>query len=201
VGGVLAVALPMFAGCAGSSLVEDPPPERNLVVLTQLSGRIADREVAQPQGIDSAAVLLTVTPRDHWFLFDAFAAALERRRCRIVTSPSARASVEVTATQVVTAYENPRRLWMLGGRVMDRVISVECRVRWDSAGTVSAIRTLSAAQRDTIWVDDAARLESMDLPATKGTMPDAGVFDDLIEPLVLAGAVAVAIVLLFSVRS
>jgi len=44
-------------------------------------------------------------------------------------------------------------------------------------------------------------LETPGIPATRGALPSPGVFSSLVEPVVLVGSIAVAIVLLFSVRS
>ena len=44
-------------------------------------------------------------------------------------------------------------------------------------------------------------LENPNLPVTQGTLPTGGFFSSFAEPLIVLGAVAVAMLLLFSVRS
>ena len=66
-----------------------------------------------------------------------------------------------------------------------------------SVTTGSALRE----QRDTIAAGDAAALETEGIPSTRARIPEGGWLDDFLEPLILAGAVGVAVVLLFTVRS
>jgi hypothetical protein len=58
-----------------------------------------------------------------------------------------------------------------------------------------------AAYADTILLSQVESIEQPAIPSTRGTVPPEDFFSGLVEPLVIVGAVAVAIFLLFTVRS
>jgi hypothetical protein len=54
---------------------------------------------------------------------------------------------------------------------------------------------------DTIGLSQIEGVEHAALPVTRGTIPQEDFFSGIAEPLIIVGAVAVAIFLLFTVRS
>ena len=68
-------------------------------------------------------------------------------------------------------------------------------------GTVHSAQTYTEAITDTIVVSDLASIEHPTYRAARGEPPASGVFDSLIEPFVIIGTLAVAVYLLFTVRS
>jgi hypothetical protein len=54
---------------------------------------------------------------------------------------------------------------------------------------------------DTVRMAEIPTLEDPNVPQTQGTRPSEGFFSSLAEPLIMLGAVAVAVYLLFTVRS
>jgi len=66
---------------------------------------------------------------------------------------------------------------------------------------LAAMNEFREAMRDTIQVSQVPLLEDPNVPVTQGTLPAEGFFSSLAEPLIMIGAVAVAVYLLFTVRS
>jgi hypothetical protein len=54
---------------------------------------------------------------------------------------------------------------------------------------------------DTVDASDLDRIEQPGLPVTRADVPPSGFFDTLAEPLIAISAVAVAVYLLFTIRS
>jgi hypothetical protein len=73
-------------------------------------------------------------------------------------------------------------------------------VVWNN-GTVHYAQTYTEAITDTIVVSDIASIEHPTYRAARGESPASGVFDSLIEPFVIICTLAVAVYLLFTVRS
>jgi hypothetical protein len=73
-------------------------------------------------------------------------------------------------------------------------------VVWND-GTTRAAQTFTEAITDTVMVSDLASIEHPTYRAARGEQPASGVFDSLIEPFVIIGTLAVAVYLLFTVRS
>jgi hypothetical protein len=100
-------------------------------------------------------------------------------------------------------YSNLRRPGIFGSRVLDRMIVLLARLRLVDRATGVVLMTgeRKAFFSDTIDLSEIERIEHSALPETRGSIPAEGFFSGIAEPLVLVGAVAVAIFLLFTVRS
>jgi hypothetical protein len=101
------------------------------------------------------------------------------------------------------AYENVRRDGLFGARVVTRTVFMEADVSVvnRTTGEVLHRSTVSRTRRDDVRVDDLARLEEPGLAWTTGKVPPEGFFSSALEPLITVGAIAVAVILLFTVRS
>jgi len=66
---------------------------------------------------------------------------------------------------------------------------------------VIALGERTASFTDTVAVSDVGDIEQASIPVTRGVLPAEDFFSGIAEPLVVVGAIAVAIFLLFTVRS
>jgi hypothetical protein len=100
-------------------------------------------------------------------------------------------------------YANVRRTGFLGSKVVDRTVSVElsAMIADKQGGGVLLSRTFSRTMDDMVELSDIERLENPGIPATHGVLPGEGFFSMILEPVVAIGAVAIAVYLLFHVRS
>ena len=142
-------------------------------------------------------------PATHWYLEQPALDALRKRDLVPSQSPDADYLAEFGVTRGGVLYENLRRTWFLGSQIVDRSVhlTVWMKLVERKTGTVLAARETMRSFTDTVGVADVETLETAGIPATRGTLPSAGLFSSLVEPVVLVGSIAVAIVLLFSVRS
>lgn len=152
---------------------------------------------------DSARVLVAVEPSGtYWFLEEAIARAL--RECRLQPVPdSGEWRIECGVKNARVQYTNVRRDGILGARVVDRTTSL---VLWLRVSDIQAARYVHdqewrSQRTDTIYVSDVDRVENPGVAATHAAVPSEGFFSSWLEPLILVGAIGVAIFLLFTTRS
>ena len=147
---------------------------------------------------------MKIAPADvAWFLQDAVERPFRAKKCVIAGNDSARFGVEFGATGMNVQYSNVRREGMFGPRVLDREVVLQARLRLVDrlSGTVIVTGERKAGFSDTIPLSRVESLEQQAIPSTRGTIPAEDFFSGLVEPLVIVGAIAVAVFLLFTVRS
>lgn len=199
------VAVAMVAlGANGIAGDEPAAPRQTLVVFQDLMRRVADSLFASLPASPSPATRFSLLPiSTYWFLEQPVHEALRLRSGVPSTSPDADFIAEFGVTRSLVTFENLRRSWFLGAQTVDRVVelTVWTKLLDRSSGEILVARESAALFKDTVWVSDVDALETPGVPATKGAMPSPGLFSSLIEPVVLVGTIAVAIILLFTVRS
>lgn len=176
----------------------------NLKLYQALAGVIADSAAQMRTGVDSPAVRITVSPADvRWFLEEPVAKAFRSRGWSVVISDSARFVVDFAALAMSVKYDNVRRPGLFASRVVDRTVrlGVQVRVADRVTGVVLKGEEKAAEHSDTVELSTIESLETLWVPATRGTLPPEGFFSGWAEPLIVIGSVAVAIYLLFTVRS
>ena len=152
---------------------------------------------------DSTTVTLTVLPNDiGWIVEEDIARSITRSGGRMVGA-QAKIRAEFGILDLRVSYENMRRDHLFGARKVDRTVSVTLHSRiTDTLRTEPLLsEDLSRSIKDTVLVSDLDRLEASTIRATRGILPSEGFFENLTEPLIVLGTVAVAVVLLFTVRS
>lgn len=191
------------AGCAGSEESgKTRELEPNLRILSRFAVEIADSVVAGEGPWQR--VQLSVEPPSFWFVFDAFERAVRARGGLVVAVGEASvARLEVNVVEAATRYTDPRRSGMFGPVDVERSISMHLRVRAERADSLRTVRTGASHRewRDTVAASGVAALETEWVPATRAPLPEGGWFDDFAEPIIVAAAIVVAVVLLFTVRS
>lgn len=162
-------------------------------LVTEISTTIKD------SGCTSVAV--SIFPREQaWYIDQAVSRAITDAFLELRDSSSC--AIELGQNEVRVDYRNPRREGLFGPKVVDRVVSVSLSVRVRAGtGTVLASEALRGTLADKIPVSAIERVESPTLAFTHGTMDPEGLGGGLLEPLVILGAIGIAVFLLFSVRS
>jgi hypothetical protein len=176
----------------------------NLRVYQSLAASLADSLANLLSTADSPRVTVRIAPPDvGWFLQDAVEAPFRARNCVISAGDSARYGVEFGAMEMNVQYSNLRRPGIFNSRVLDRMIVLLARLRLvdRATGRVLMSGERKAVLSDTIGLSQVGRIEHTAVPVTRGTIPPEDFFSGIAEPLVIVGAVAVAIFLLFTVRS
>ncbi len=201
---ILALAF-VAASCGSGSATADSgqATATNLELMRTLATRLAASCMDSIGAVGSPRVRLRVLPQESgWMLEEAIRNGLASGGAR-AGDASFDLVAEFGILEMRVSYENIRRDGFMGPRIMDRLVSVSLHATIsDSAST----RELFAgdrrdALRDTVLVSEAGRLETPILPVTVGSLPEEGVFENIAEPFIVLAAVAVAMVLLFTVRS
>ena len=193
------------AGLAGALHAQDSSSTAtNLRVYQSLAASLGDSIACRLPRADSQRVSVKIAPADvAWFLQDAFERPFRAMNCVIAGNDSARFGVEFGATGMNVQYSNVRREGMFGQRILDREVVLQARLRLVDrfSGTVIVTGERKARFSDTIPLSRVESLEQQAIPSTRGTIPPEDFFSGLVEPLVIVGAIGVAIFLLFTVRS
>jgi hypothetical protein len=179
-------------------------PATNLRIYQSLATSLGDSLADRFPGADSQRVSVRIAPPDvAWFLQDAVERPFRAKNCVISGNDSARFGVDFGATVMNVQYSNVRRDGMFGSRVLDRAVVLQAHLRLVDRfmGTVIMTGERKAGYSDTIPLSKVESIEHAAIPSTRGTVPPEDFFSGLVEPLVIVGAVAVAIFLLFTVRS
>ena len=149
----------------------------------------------RPPGVPAIAV----RPRElGWFLEQDFASPFASSGAGKVDTST---TLEIGIVDARVTYEDSRRDGLFGPRVVDRVVTLSVRTRYQTSSAQAATREWTRSVRDTVGFD---RLESLEMPGlsmTQGVQPAQGLWQGLLEPLIVVGSIGVAVVLLFAVRS
>jgi hypothetical protein len=164
---------------------------------------IADSVRLALPALDTMGVRVEFFPRDQ-----AWALELDFRRALSLQPPTDETGadpvgLEVGILDAGVEYANPRRDGFFGSRVVDRTIRLTLRVKAvdTERGTFLFGQDISSSLSDIVELDALETLETPGLPMTRGTVPPAGFTSGLLEPVILIGAIAVAVFLLFTTRS
>ena len=153
---------------------------------------------------DSASVSFVVFPRDlGWVLEDSIASGFTGAGFALTASPAASYAVEFGIDDMHVLYSDIHKQGFFGSKVLERQVALTLRAKAVQRhdGAILFAQALRDSTTDTIALSDVERVENASMPVTRGTVPAEGFFSTFAEPLVTLGAVALAVFLLFSVRS
>jgi hypothetical protein len=183
----------------------EPGPGNNLSVIQRLAGSVAEEVAASFPSQDSAGALVALAPRDYgWTLEIEVGEAFRRHGYRVVqAAESARVAVDLGIADAGVSYSNPRRDGLFGTKVVDRSIRLTIRGKVVDLRSESILlmKDVSRDTTDVVPLDEIERLQTQGIPMTRGEPPPEGFFDSWLEPLILIGAIAVGVYLLFTMRS
>ena len=181
---------------------ERSDPKTNLDIMRLLSERIAATVERSTTGSDSIQIM--VLPRERaWYTEEAVTKGLRSRGFLPTASPSARYGAEFGQNTLRVSYDDVRRDGFLGPKIIRRTIQVVLSVKIvdRATGEVITLKDVPEEARDTIALSEVERVENPNIPVTHGVLPAEGFFTSIAEPLVVLGSIAVAVYLLFHVRS
>lgn len=177
----------------------------NLTVFQRLATAMTDTLGAPLSGAAPGSIGLRVYPAESaWALELDIIQALQRLTGRPRDAAgNAAVAVEAGIVQGQVEYSGIRRDGLFGAKVADRVVLLTLRWKaWDPAsGAIHFEGELTRTAHDTVRVAEIEALETPGLALTRGAIPAEGIFSSVLEPLILIGALAVGIFLLFTVRS
>jgi hypothetical protein len=180
------------------------PVPTTIGVSQVLADTIARRAFAQLPPSDSSSVAVTLLPAgEAWFLEEAVLKAARASGYVPEYSAATRYAAEFGITDLHVELVNPRRPGLFSGRLVDRTVALTLwgKIVDRTTGQLVIGETWHEQRTDTVLVDELERLETPGVPGTRGVLPPEGLFSSFLEPLILLGAVGVAVYLLFTSRS
>lgn len=195
-------SLLIVASAVFSQEMEKTPT--NLEVIRLLAKQIAVEAIKQAQLDTHGNVDLSVFPKETaWYVESSVGEGLQSMGFVVRQDTAAPLAVAFSLNNARIEYSNVRKDGLFGSKLVDRKIEIELTgkftdrksgsVVWDSGREQSVV--------DTIELSELSRVENPTIAITRGTLPREGFFSNLAEPLILLGAIAVAVFLLFNVRS
>jgi hypothetical protein len=198
-----AVALLVLTAFSQENDSVQPAPS-NLELIRSLAARIGDAVGVTLGREDSSTMSLAVLPKDMaWYVESALLQGLSKHKFVLRASGTSDLTGEFGFGKARVEYVDIRRHGFFGSKIVDRKVAVliSAKVVDQQNGSILLGRDFEESYRDTIPLSDIQRVENAGLPLTRGTVPKEGFFSNLAEPLVMLGAIGVAVYLLFSVRS
>ena len=196
------LATPVQPACADGENGAAPLP--TIEILEELAVDVG-RELSGSLPADTAVVIvLDIQPEENvWFVEAGMTEGLAPRH--VVREPGTHAALTVAVgiRSMGVAYENVRRDGLFGGRQVTRTVFMEVALSVSDRTTGEVVHrsNVTRSREDDVPVDDLARLEEPGLPWTTSRVPAEGFFSSVLEPVITIGAIAVAVILLFTVRS
>jgi hypothetical protein len=201
---IVAVFVFSIALACAQEEVRESPVLTNLEVMRTLAGRVGAYVGGTLAAGDSSSVTVTILPKESgWYIEGAFLAELAKKGLHTTSTAPGRYAANIGISDARVEYSDIRRESFLGPKTLNRKVYLQlsAKVTDQPAGTLILAKEFQEVSLDTIRLSDIERVESPHLPVTRGKIPGEGFFSNFAEPLVLIGAIAVAVYLLFSVRS
>ncbi|HCV42615.1 MAG TPA: hypothetical protein DGH68_03955 [Bacteroidetes bacterium] len=178
------------------------PQATNLEIIQMLGRQVGDSVVSVLNSGDSVRVMVRPS-QTAWFVRGVIMQAVEGGGCIPTESLSSPVEMDIGLMSANVEYTNIRRTGLFGGKIIDRLVRVSfaANVVDKRTGMVLLNGNLTRSSSDVIEVSEVSRIENPGIPETRGVLPEEGFFSFLLEPLVVVGAIAVAVYLLFHVRS
>lgn len=188
----------------GNDAQEGSPLRTNLDLIRVLAGEIATRVVDESKIPGGERVQIVIQPRESsWFVDGAVVEAVQKAQLTVMDNASARFLIEFGFDKASVEYENIRRNGLFGGKYVDRLVRLRLTAKAvdRQTGLLLLSSDFEKTLVDTIELSAISQVENNEVSMTKGTLPREGFFSNFAEPLIIIGSIAVAVTLLFTVRS
>ncbi len=202
----LALCALLICMSSASPQEAESAPRTNLELLRQLAFNItlqAGRHSELETGAREAS--LVVYPQERsWYIEGALIEGLKSLGFSFSGASPAPVRFEFGILDAGIEYANAGKESLFGSKLVDRVARLGLEVKI-TMGDDAVQRVFVSSYKDTILdkIEFSAiqRVENRLIPITQGVLPREGFFANLAEPLIVVGSIAVAVLLLFNVRS
>jgi hypothetical protein len=196
-------AFALFLACRVSAQERATPT--NLDIMRELAKNLT-LELSSTLNTDRDSVIsISVMPKDvAWYMESVVVEGFTSRGFVVREDVSLPTRAEFSLRDARVEYSNISREGLFGSKTVERTIRItlDSKLVQKSNGVENInMRPLTNVAHDTVFVSQVASLEHPTIVFTKGVMPREGFFSNLVEPFVVIGAIAVAVFLLFNVRS
>ena len=203
---VLLLALLVVNGEVSFAQHEQPLAGRvsNLDLFRSLATSLTLQTLQRINVAPSTAVHIAVYPTDvAWIVEGGITDAVQARGLRVTDDDSAAYNVRFGVDEARVFYTNVRRDGFLGEKLVDRLVRLRLSAKVVSRHSHSEVATFTVQDSlaDTLPLSEVPSVEHPAVPLTRGSLPGEGFFSNLAEPLIVIGSIAIAVLLLFHVRS
>ncbi len=194
---LLIVASPVFSQEMKETLT-------NLDVIRLLAKQMTVDAVRQTRIDSPGKIDLSVFPKETgWYVEGSVGEGLQSLGFVVRQDTAAPLAAAFGLSDTRIEYSNIRKDSFFGSKLVDRMVEIQLTSKFTDRRTGSILWASEKAQSivDTIELSEINRIENPTIAITRGTLPREGFFSNFAEPLILLGAIAVAVFLLFNVRS
>ncbi len=176
----------------------------NLDVIRSLARQIAVAALEETKIDKSDSIELSISPAGSaWYIESSIAEGFQSLGFTVRQGAATPVAVEFGLNDVRVEYSNLRKDGLFGSKLLDRKVELRLTSKFTRRSTGSVIWSSENADSatDTIGLSEVSAIENPGIAITRGMVPREGFFSNFAEPLILLGAIAVAVFLLFNVRS
>ncbi len=141
------------------------------------------------------------TPSEYSVLNDRVISDLSKKGIKIDNNSTMSNKISYTISYAGVEYPNLFKDGIFGGYLLERKFNLMGNYIVEKEGVVISSNTFEISNVDTISYDEYSFIENNSLPFTKANVPSKPFLPSIIEPVIAITAVAVTIILFFTVRS
>ncbi len=141
------------------------------------------------------------TPNEYSILNNRVIAGLSKNGIKLESDPSQSNKISYTISHAGVKYTDLFRDGLFGEYLLERKFDLTGNYVIEKNGVVISSDTFEISKVDTVRYDEFSFIENSSLPFTKANAPSQPFLPSIVEPIIAVTAVAVTIILFFSVRS
>ena len=145
--------------------------------------------------------LVNKTPSEYSILNNRVIASLSKNRIKIDNDSSHSNQIDYLISHAGVEYSDLFRDGLFGEYLLERKFDIMGNYVVEKTGIVISSDTFEISKMDTISYNNFAFIENNSLPFTKANVPSEPFLPSIIEPVIAITAIAVTIILFFTVRS
>ncbi len=191
-------------GIAGEQAGDSSSPPSNLDLMREIAIEIGSQAGKSLPATANDTVWTIVRPRETaWYIESFLLQGVAENGYKVLSGTDGRLTLDFGLTEIAVRYSDARSDGLFGETIVDRevVVTVSTTMINRISGELLVNRDISGTRRDTVAVSRIKSLENPNITVTQGELPAEGFFSNLAGPLIVLGALGVAVYLLFHVRS
>jgi len=141
------------------------------------------------------------TPNEYSILNNRVIAGLSKNGIKLENDSSQSNIISYTISHTGVKYTDLFRDGLFGEYLLERKFDLMGNYIIEKNGVVISSDIFEISKIDTVRYDDFAFIENSSLPFTKANLPSEPFLPSIVEPIIAVTAVAITIILFFSVRS
>lgn len=202
----LAVAILTFLWGSGAGVAEDTdaPPLSNLEMMREIAKDLGVKAGELIPGSKGDTISAVVRPAEtSWYVEASLLRGLMDCGYLVRTGEGEGLVAHFGIAELGVRYTDARSEGLFGETVVNRhvTVTISTKILYNTTGEVVFQEDLAGGRSDTVALSAIGTLENPNIAVTRGELPAEGFFSGVAGPLIVLGALGVAVYLLFHVRS